>query len=206
MGRWNIWRSRINIRFTRERVRSWQPNNSTITRSLGNTSVIEIKLMTITIVTIILFQFRVIGIQSIGLTDVMPTSCHWQRSIKITYGGTWSTDLIWSLSWVLGASWDGIWLKTHLIMRQRLGDVDERWLIARRGTLSYHDLVTAPKYCGKWLVDENKWRRVKQTYQKQIRNNWSGYCKMFTRRHWRCTKGLLLCAECYATHVLDADT
>ena len=26
----------------------------------------------------------------------------------------------------------------------------------RRGTLGDHELVTAPKYCGKWLVDENK--------------------------------------------------
>ena len=51
------------------------------------------------------------------------------------------------------------------------GGVDIRRLIARRGTLGEHELVTAPKYCGKWLVDENKWRRVKQLYQKQIFNN-----------------------------------
>ena len=56
-----------------------------------------------------------------------------------------------------------------------LGDwVDGRRLGARRLDLGGHELVTAPKYCGKWLVDENKWRRVKQPYQKQICNNQSG--------------------------------
>ena len=34
----------------------------------------------------------------------------------------------------------------------------------RRGTLGYHELFTAPKYCRKWFVDENKWWRVKQPY------------------------------------------
>ena len=44
--------------------------------------------------------------------------------------------------------------------------VDKRQLRVRRGVLVDHELVSAPKYCGKWLVDENKWQRVKQTYQK----------------------------------------
>ena len=76
----------------------------------------------------------------------------------------------------------------------------------RRGALGDHELVTSPKYCGKWLVDENKWWRVKQTYQKQICNNRSGECNFFTKRYYRCTKGILLCAECYATYVLDTYT
>ena len=42
------------------------------------------------------------------------------------------------------------------------GGVDVRRLVARIGTLGDHELVTDPKYCGKWLVDENKWWRVKQ--------------------------------------------
>ena len=46
--------------------------------------------------------------------------------------------------------------------------VDVRQLRARRGALRYHKLVTAPKYCGKWLVGENKWWRFKQPHQKQI--------------------------------------
>ena len=44
-------------------------------------------------------------------------------------------------------------------------------MIARRGGLGYHELVAAPKYCGKWLVGENKWWRAKQPYQKKICNN-----------------------------------
>ena len=30
--------------------------------------------------------------------------------------------------------------------------------------------------------------------------------KNITRSYCRCTKGILLCAEFYATHVIDADT
>ena len=41
------------------------------------------------------------------------------------------------------------------------GGFDWRLMKSRRGTLGDHELVTAPKYCVKWLVDENKWRRVK---------------------------------------------
>ena len=81
-----------------------------------------------------------------------------------------------------------------------------RRLITRRGTLGDHKIVTAPKYCGKWFVDENKWWRVKQPYQKQICNNQSGYCKKITRRYFRFTKVLLLCSGCYETHVLYADS
>ena len=40
--------------------------------------------------------------------------------------------------------------------------VNGRRMIERRRTLGYHKLAKAPKYDGKWLVDENKWRRVKQ--------------------------------------------
>ena len=40
------------------------------------------------------------------------------------------------------------------------GGVDGIRLRARRGALKDHELVIAPKYCGKWIVDENKWRRV----------------------------------------------
>ena len=47
------------------------------------------------------------------------------------------------------------------------GGVDGRRLRARKGALGDHELVAAPTYCGKWLVDENKWRRVKQPNQKQ---------------------------------------
>ena len=86
------------------------------------------------------------------------------------------------------------------------GGVDGRRMRARRGALGDHELVIAPKYCGKWFVDDNKWRRFKQPYQKHICNNRSGDCKQITRRYCRFNKGLFLCAECYATHVLDADT
>ena len=48
------------------------------------------------------------------------------------------------------------------------GGVGGRWLRSRRETLGDHELVTAPKYCGKCLVDENKWQKVKNPYQKQI--------------------------------------
>ena len=44
------------------------------------------------------------------------------------------------------------------------GGVDGIKLIGRRGTLGDHAILTASKYCGKWLVDENKWRRSKQPY------------------------------------------
>ena len=64
---------------------------------------------------------------------------------------------MWILSWIFGASWDGRWLRINLAKIQRLGGVYGRWMRARRGTLGDHDIVTASKYCGKWLVDENKW-------------------------------------------------
>ena len=86
------------------------------------------------------------------------------------------------------------------------GGVCGRRLRARRGDLVDHELVIAPTYCGKWLVDENKWRRVKHPYQKQICTNRSGDCKKTTRRYCRCTKGLFIFAECYTTLVIDNDT
>ena len=123
MGRWRVWRGSTYIRGTRERVGSWRPNNSTIARYSGITSITGIKLTTTTIGVILLFQLIGIGLQSIGPTGVMPTSCHWQRSIKITCGGTWSMELMWSLSYIFGASWDVRWLGTHLMKRQSLGEV-----------------------------------------------------------------------------------
>ena len=50
-------------------------------------------------------------------------------------------------------------------------------LRARRGTSGDHELVTAPKHGRKWLTEENKWWRVKQTYQKQCCTDPSGDCK-----------------------------
>ena len=86
------------------------------------------------------------------------------------------------------------------------GGVNGRRLRERRGYLGDHELVTYPKYCGKWLVDENKLWRVNHPYQNQICNNQSSDCKFFTRRYCICTKELFLCSECYETRVLDADT
>ena len=54
------------------------------------------------------------------------------------------------------------------------GGVGGRRMRAMRETLGDHEFVIAPKYFGKWLVDENKWCRVKQPYQKQICKNRSG--------------------------------
>ena len=51
------------------------------------------------------------------------------------------------------------------------GGVDVRRSRARKGSLGYHENLIYPKDFVKWLVDENKWRRVKQPYQKQICNN-----------------------------------
>ena len=53
---------------------SWRPNDSTIVRSLGITSITEIKLTTKKICAILLFQLREIGLKIIGPTGVMPTS------------------------------------------------------------------------------------------------------------------------------------
>ena len=50
----------------------------------------------------------------------------------------------------------------------------ERRLREMRGSLGDHELVIASTYCGKWRVDENKWVRLKQTYQKHICTNRSG--------------------------------
>ena len=86
------------------------------------------------------------------------------------------------------------------------GGVDVIQLRSRRGYLLYHELVTAPKYCGEWLVDENKWHRVKHPYHKQICTNRSRDFKIIIRWYCRCTKRLFLCFEFYATRVLDADT
>ena len=121
MGHWRIWRGWTHSGGTRERVGSWWLNDSTIVRSLGTTSIIDIKLKTTTISTILLFQWRGLGLQIICPTGVMPTYWHWQRLMQITYGGTWSTELMWSLSWIFGASWDGRWFRTHLMKIQMLG-------------------------------------------------------------------------------------
>ena len=51
------------------------------------------------------------------------------------------------------------------------GGLNGRRLRSMRGTLGDYELLKAPKYCEKWLVGENKWRRVKQPHQKQIFNN-----------------------------------
>ena len=92
-------------------------------RSSGITSITDIKLTTTTIIDILLFQLigLEIQIQIISPTGVLPTSWHWQRSMKIIYGGTWLTELMWSLIWIFGASWDGIWLRKKLMKRERMG-------------------------------------------------------------------------------------
>ena len=36
------------------------------------------------------------------------------------------------------------------------GGGDVRLLRERRGALGDHEIATAPKYCGKWIVDDNK--------------------------------------------------
>ena len=53
----------------------------------------------------------------------------------------------------------------------------------KRGSSGDHELMTAPKYCVKWLVEENKWRRVKQTHQKKLCANSTSDCKNITRRY-----------------------
>ena len=121
MGRWSIWRGWTHIGGTRKQVGSWSPNDSNIVRSSGINSITDIKLTTTTIGAIILFKLRGLGIQIIGPTGVMPTSRNWQRSMQITYGGTWLTELMCSLSWIFGASWDVRWLITHLMKRHSLG-------------------------------------------------------------------------------------
>ena len=86
------------------------------------------------------------------------------------------------------------------------GGVYGRLLRARRGTMGDYEIVTAPKYGVKWIVDENKCWRVNQPYKNQICKIISDDCKKITRRHLRCTKGLLRCAECYVTHGIDVYT
>ena len=44
------------------------------------------------------------------------------------------------------------------------GGVDGIRNRSNRGDLGDHELVTDPKYCGKWIIDENKWQRVNQPY------------------------------------------
>ena len=67
------------------------------------------------------------------------------------------------------------------------GGVYGRRMRASRGVLGDHELVTAPTYYVKWLVDENEWRRVKQTHQKHIFTNRSRNFKKNTRRYFICT-------------------
>ena len=50
-----------------------------------------------------------------------------------------------NLSWIFGVSWFGRWLRTSWMKRDRLR--------AKRGALGDDELVTAPKYGGKWLAD-----------------------------------------------------
>ena len=69
MGRWSIWRGKTHRGGTRERVGIWRPNDSTVVRYSEITSITDIKLTTTTIDDIITFHLRLIGLQSIGLTD-----------------------------------------------------------------------------------------------------------------------------------------
>ena len=48
--------------------------------------------------------------------------------------------------------------------QRRRGGVDGKHIKIRTGTLGYHELVIDPKYCVKWLVDDNRWQIVKQPY------------------------------------------
>ena len=47
-------------------------------------------------------------------------------------------------------------IENKIYEETKAGGVDGGRLRAQRGTLAYHELVTAPKYCGRWIVDENK--------------------------------------------------
>ena len=67
--------------------------------------------------------------------------------MQITYGVTQSTELMWILSWIFDARWDGKWLR-KLDEETEDGGVDIGRLIARMRNLGDHELVTAPKYCG----------------------------------------------------------
>ena len=41
----------------------------------------------------------------------------------------------------------------------------------KRGTMGDHDLMTYPRYGGKWRVDEKKWWKTKKPYQKHKCDN-----------------------------------
>ena len=77
---------------------------------------------------------------------------------------------------------------------------------SNEGGLGRPQACDSSKILWKWLVDENKWQRVKKPYHKNICNNISGYCKNVIRSYCKCTEGIFLCSECYTTHVIDGDT
>ena len=73
------------------------------------------------------------------------------------------------------------WHKLVLDMADNTLDENEeasrvkgRRIISRTGTSRGRELVTATRHCRKRLEEEKKWRRVKQTYQKQLCANPSG--------------------------------
>ena len=120
MGPWKIWRGQARIGGTRDQAGRWWPNGLIIVRSLETTFVTSTNFTTTTIVVIILFLWRGLGQQSIGLAVAMLNSWYWQRSMQITYRGTW---LMWrtsSLSWIFGVSWAERWLRIPWTKRKRL--------------------------------------------------------------------------------------
>ena len=128
---------------------SWWPNDSTIVRSSGITSITDIKLTTLSY-----FNWEELGYRLLAWL----VSCLF---IGI-YIGEWKvpTGVPGQRSWC-GASvgflapvgiGDGL---EHTWWIDRVWGVDRILMRARRGTLGYHELVTAPKYCVKWIVDNN---------------------------------------------------
>ena len=125
MGSWRIWGGADTQRRYKGAGEGLVTKCSTIMRSTVITSITNIKLTTTTIGSILLFWLRVIGLKIIGPTGAMPNYWNWQRSMQITYGGTWLTELMWSLSWIFGASWDARWSRKELIKIQILRRLTE---------------------------------------------------------------------------------
>ena len=83
-------------------------------------------------------------------------------------------------------------------------DVLERSQYNYRKRMDVHELLTAPQFCGAWIPKQNLWRQVKQRYQQNRCAFHGKRCTAQVRTYCRCTVGMFLCKECYATHVAEA--
>ena len=194
MGRWSICRGRTHSGGTREPVGGWWTNDSTICEVFRDH-----------------FNYRhqvdnknnrnhsPISVEGNWATKYCTNRFHAyflvSTEVNVNYlyevPGRWNccgTSVVFSAPVGMGDGWE------HTLWRDRSWGGFGRRLRSRKGALGDHELVTAPKYCVKLLVDDNKWEEVQAALPKADMQQLKRKMHFFTKRYCRCTKRLLLCA------------